>query len=630
MTFGKDLARLREEHPLFANHYIAYQELKDAVENGDVSVLMGLLRQELDRINDIVEVEMFALQGALQVRCRKAAESSPDAVDEESLENLAAAIVRLHTFVETSYQGFQKIMTRCSERQETASCSWFLARVEAAPFRHYSFDDLLVPLGQLYAVLRQQQPGPNDSLFRGLGLQALSPTGEGNSQVFFVSGKDVMRVKINILKNLRPAGAMIKAKTTQSDRDTSRIVSELSKSVVHVYLEGSSGNQYSERYKRRVGGFAAVAGSAGVLLRCRVAQGEDPTDPDQEVEVDIENEHCNATTFKLPQKAMGSLLSGAVDPKYRSASAGAVAEAIRRDDLRTAVSASFRRSSFTIEGKGGELEIASVDEHMLFRDEAALVDAKAWCSIASKTGTQTHWQVEFPGAILRLWLPGKGAEAFLRLAGIDAFGLKPAPGFSEALHGTALLHRELAVPLPPWIPSEDLMPVSKTSSLLKPRREPAPAEAKVDRGGKPKEGDKKKPVSKDMAAGGWCAALCGGASQDQQLLVDCKTPMSIERTLLRWLRSTMLLGGLSSFLVSSEDGSMQLNGVLLGCLAVMFTVLPTQSYWKRSVELQNPKSTQPKVDRFMPTMLAWSLSITLLATLVVSVCSETQAGAAAS
>lgn len=74
MTFGKELARLRQEHPLFANHYLAYQELKNAVEEGDVAKLMGLLRQELDKINDIVDVEMVALRGGLQVRCRKLAE----------------------------------------------------------------------------------------------------------------------------------------------------------------------------------------------------------------------------------------------------------------------------------------------------------------------------------------------------------------------------------------------------------------------------------------------------------------------------------------------------------------------------------------------------------------------------
>jgi len=637
MTFGKELARLRQEHPLFANHYIAYQELKDAVDNGEVPKLMGLLRQELDRINGIVEVEVVALRGSLQARCRKAADGGADSLDPDSLDQIAQSINRVHQFVEVNYQGFQKIMKRCTERQDTASCSWFLARVEAAAFRHYSFDELLVPLGQLHATLRQRRPRKSDEIASQLASKALSPLGEDRAQVFFVEAKDVMRVKTALLKALQPVGAMLKAKTTQATRDTSRMVSKLGTPSMHLYLEGASGTQYSERYRRRLGVVAGSPGNAGVLLRCRMSAPptgeagavEDWTDPEHDVEIDVEDDAGNVSVLRLPQRLMTAFLDGQLEAKYRSFTAQAAAEAIQRDGLRPAVSASFVRSTFTSGRTGSEL--ASIDEDIFFRDEAALADAKAWCFAVSKTGAAAvaSPQVEFPGAVLRVWLPPEASMELLQMAGLEAFDLQHVPSFSEALHGTALVHREVATPLPPWIPSESLTPAIAPSTLLLPRASAASARnlAVVAEGaGKSKESSK----AVASGAGGsssrrkiTCCCRRGAQKRgDVKLKVDCKTPLAIERTLLRWMRSTVLLASLSSFLVSGPSPSMQLNGLLLGLVSLLFVGLPAHSYRRRSLELMNPSSQQPKVDRFMPMAMAWSFSIILLATLIVNVSAD--------
>eukprot|EP00429_Kryptoperidinium_foliaceum_P019315 CAMPEP_0176040592 /NCGR_PEP_ID=MMETSP0120_2-20121206/20128_1 /TAXON_ID=160619 /ORGANISM="Kryptoperidinium foliaceum, Strain CCMP 1326" /LENGTH=639 /DNA_ID=CAMNT_0017373989 /DNA_START=27 /DNA_END=1946 /DNA_ORIENTATION=- len=639
MTFGKELARLRQEHPLFANHYIAYQELKDAAASGEVPKLMRLLQQELDRINDLVSVEMAALRSGLQVRYRKATEGSTGFLDAESIDNLAEAIDRMHQFVEVNYQGFQKIMKRCSERQDTASCTWFLAQVQAAPFRHYSFDELLVPLGQLRAAHRQQRAGQSEATMSDIASKALSPVGEGQSQVFFVQAKDVMRVKLALLQKLSPVGAMCKAKTTQATRDTSRMVSKLSRRTVHIYLEGASGNQYAERYRRRVEGSAAASGS-GVLLRCRLAAAqdgepgtiEDLTDPEHEAEIDVEDEAGRVTMARLPQRLMNALMEGTVDAKHRSPASLAAAEVIKRDGLRPAVSASFIRSSFAADSKDSAApELVSIDEAIFFRDEAALADTKAWCFAASKTGAATvaSPQVDFPGAVLRVWLPPQESAELIRMTGLEKFDLQHVPSFSEAMHGMALVHRELATPLPPWIPSETLTPTYQRSSLFIPKAAPAPALGGAGAGkaaGKPKEGEK---TAAGGAPGGgsfrrtlMCCAGRSARAPDMRLKVDCKTPLAIERTLLRWMRSTVLLASLSSFLVSASSPSMQLNGLLLGLVSIVFVALPAHNYWCRSIELMNPASQQPKVDRFMPTAMAWSFSVIMLATLVVNVTTE--------
>merc|ERR1711953_1250936 len=49
--------------------------------------------------------------------------------------------------------------------------------------------------------------------------------------------------------------------------------------------------------------------------------------------------------------------------------------------------------------------------------------------------------------------------------------------------------------------------------------------------------------------------LCGpeDASKERELRVDAKTPMANERTLLRWLRSAVLLSSVSALLSSFPD-----------------------------------------------------------------------------
>mmetsp|Transcript_4139 Transcript_4139/g.10474 ORF Transcript_4139/g.10474 Transcript_4139/m.10474 type:complete len:652 (+) Transcript_4139:97-2052(+) len=640
MTFGKSLSRLRKENPLFANHYINYKELKDAVGEADVGKVMNLLRTELDKINDIVEVQWEALSGELMARMRKLGGDKLGAeVDGESLENLSQAVVWLHSFIETNYLGFQKVVQKCAESQETASCSWFLARVEAASFRQHRFDELLVPLGRLYTAFRQAHGPGERAALHGLEDQALPMSGDGNAQVFFVPISQVMKAKVALLKVLEPAATMIKAKTNQGTRDTSRVTAEFRQKVTHVYFESSRGDQYAERLRRRVDGFAATTGPVGFLLQCHVAPPPlaeagapgDPSDPYHEVSVEIQDESYVVSKLTLLQKNMPAFLSGKAtgdSPVETWAT-----EAILKDQLRPAVSSSSFRSSFTAASSAGKAGAAlvSIDEQVSFRDEAALADDKAWCFAASKTGAaSTSWsQVDFPGAILRIWLPASSANSLLGLLGVPDLDLKPVPGFSEALHGTALLHRELANPLPPWIPSETLVLAAGRSTLVVSPHGDEKGLLDVP-GGKSQRVDKKPTESKKSGSAArslrrtWCA-MCGGGDaaapvkDDPKLLVDCKTPMAIERTLLRWMRSTILLGSLSSLLMSGSSFDMQLNGVLLGLVCLIFTIFPLMSYVKRSRELSNPKAKQPKVDRTMPRILALSFSVVMFSTVCVNV-----------
>lgn len=532
----------------------------------------------------------------------------------------------------------------CQERPETSSCAWFFANVETAPFRQRNFDALLVPLGRLYSMWRQQQPG--DSLARGTqqsarGTQqaALPTSSEGNSQAFFISADQVVKAKVAILKMLQPMATETKAKTTSNTRDTSKFRTILGQPHTHVYLDSAQGDQYKERYKRLVD-VGAASTSGAVLLRFRLGQppeGEagvqgDPADPARVVEIDVQSSQGHSEVVSLPQKAMRAFLSGdAVGDAAKQAAA-----AIKQGQLRPAVSACLTRSSFGAEEDAGKVssELLSVDERIMFRDEAAPASAKAWArwgfavNEPDAASAASAASKAFSGAVLHVWLPPKETTTLLDSLGLTSIGLDPMPGFSEALHATALLHGELAVPVPPWMKkfrTSGGHRRQKSSLLDQPADAPAPgsppkepAERAPAPGSPPKEPAEKKVGEKKEAKKPDAPKEGPKKPEDPPLKIDCKTPMAIERTLLRWMRSTVMLASLSALLLSGTTFAMQVNGALIGLVSILFVILPARDFIRRSKVLSDPKAKQPKVDRAVIGILSWSLSAILLATVMVS------------
>jgi len=609
MVLGKELARVSEANPRYKAFFVDYDKLKKTADSGDAATLMALLQRELSQVNDIADVEWEALVSQLKTWLNKA-EAKGVMDDVQSLDNLTKALLQLHEFSEINYTCFRKIMNRCGERQSTSSCTWFMERIDNSPFRVRNWDIALAQLGQLYAMWREKSKGaPTPG--------AAFTVGECSAEAFLVPMANVMQVKVALLKQLRPASKQVRIPTTSNMRSTESTY-DFKQALCHVYLDSARGDQYRERYKRRVEGRTESA--RGALLQCRLATGDGHADPNTEVHLDVEDSEGVKAECVLPQKAMASLMNGSILPDKYPGCAKALESAatvIKDCELRPCVSVNFSRSSFG--GDGGEVLVA-LDEDIFFRDEAAS-DAKAWCPSASKAGNKER-QVAFVGGLLRVWYaPGVRAQCFDPTAyGIEAEDLQLVPGFSEALHGMALIHREVASPLPPWIPAEALPAPTFTSTLLQPRTvEPsvAPPSKKPDQ----KAAAVKAALNEaNDVVNTRCWEVCLGKYQpEKEMLVDCKTPLSIERTLLRWLRSTVILGSLSAFLVSSPSFGNQINGVLLGLVSLIFVVMPLKSFIRSSLQLMNPKSKQPKVDRVMPWIMASSLGAVLAATLVVDI-----------
>eukprot|EP00933_Yihiella_yeosuensis_P036830 TRINITY_DN30646_c0_g1_i1.p1 TRINITY_DN30646_c0_g1~~TRINITY_DN30646_c0_g1_i1.p1 ORF type:complete len:131 (+),score=17.86 TRINITY_DN30646_c0_g1_i1:85-477(+) len=109
------------------------------------------------------------------------------------------------------------------------------------------------------------------------------------------------------------------------------------------------------------------------------------------------------------------------------------------------------------------------------------------------------------------------------------------------------------------------------------------------------------------------------ADKAAKIKTDAKVPLSAERTLLRWLRSAVILSSLSAFLSSLPEKASQVNGLLLGIVALLFVIIPGVKYVRRSLDLTKAQAVQPKVDRALVDVLSFATATVLTAVLMVDI-----------
>ncbi|CAE8596952.1 unnamed protein product, partial [Polarella glacialis] len=224
---------------------------------------------------------------------------------------------------------------------------------------------------------------------------------------------------------------------------------------------------------------------------------------------------------------------------------------------------------------------------ILFLDETLAQDPSAWCRLAAPSLERC---VPFPNAVLRL---SSELSVELRTELLDA-GLVQVPYFSKALTGMLLVHEDKVRPLVPLL-NEFLL-------TAKSRLQSERSTAEPDTGQLRPEATERVPVSESrsgrevpevsaaVTVAGTSTTTCAciqrrwasvcsviaratehaRSSEDEELHVDCKSPMANERTVLRWLRSAIILCSLSAFLSSQEDVSDQINGLLLAVVSILF------------------------------------------------------------
>mmetsp|Transcript_144682 Transcript_144682/g.204651 ORF Transcript_144682/g.204651 Transcript_144682/m.204651 type:complete len:135 (-) Transcript_144682:65-469(-) len=108
-------------------------------------------------------------------------------------------------------------------------------------------------------------------------------------------------------------------------------------------------------------------------------------------------------------------------------------------------------------------------------------------------------------------------------------------------------------------------------------------------------------------------------AKDDLKVLDPKVPLSIERTLLRWLRSAVILSSLSVFLLHLGDKASRLNGSLVAIAALIMVTVPIFKFLRRSLDVSKAKAVQPMTDRGLVQVVSFILAGVLSTVLLVSV-----------
>eukprot|EP00931_Biecheleriopsis_adriatica_P103960 TRINITY_DN7872_c1_g1_i1.p1 TRINITY_DN7872_c1_g1~~TRINITY_DN7872_c1_g1_i1.p1 ORF type:complete len:674 (-),score=142.90 TRINITY_DN7872_c1_g1_i1:35-2056(-) len=656
MKFGKEIKKQSSEHPRYKNFYLNYKELKLAVNQlrqvlsaspsvastspparlGSAGGLAGggvcleearfrdLLRQQLEKVNNFVKLQWEVIIGELRARQRTQSASSAQA-----LESLAEELIKLDRFVRVNAEGFRKISKKCDKHCNTAFLAWFMPQVEAAPFRQCDFDIPLRQLGRLYAKIRAHHPDPGDGV---------------SEEVYVVPLERIMAAKVALAQHFDVPGSTSGSSASSTSRVLPRFEEKTagaSRRLHALWCDNARGEQFSSRYQRHG---QSGASRPAIDFRLRWA-GPDAASKagqgDQDVvHLDVAYSAAGATLeVPLKQREAAALVAGqnvlgalAISQDAKQALLD-VQRIISEGGLSPWVSASFCRSVFERKDGGSSGQPAAVlDEDLVFQDETSGArDPASWCS--SGDGKL----VAMPKAVLRL----RGGAPLELVAKLQDLGLLQVAFFSKGLCGMLMLHQEQLRGLDGC--PEDLSVEAFFRSSEGPKATPErlgadrpgglEPETHAGNGCPPPRSPASVPARNPGAAAaaaaflGWAAerlqafarATAGaweGPAKD--LLVDCKTPLSNERTVLRWFRSAVLLASLSALLSSSAGISNQLNGLLLGGVAVLFVFWPLAHFDRRSREIEKPwVSGQPAAHRTMPQALAMCLATILTAVLVV-------------
>lgn len=679
MKYGKEIEALRTKYPRFRNFYLNYKELKRTIKSltstagagvesqqsprhrprvvagspGGQAIVADFLKTQLAKINNFVELQHEVIEGEARTRLRVDKEPCVD-----ELDVLARSILDLDGFVRANFTGFRKITKKCDKKLGTTFSAWFMPQVETALFMKLDFAALLTQLGQLYSRWR-----------RCSGQALAQETVESRVDTFLVPPEALMATKLHLLKYL-DTGVAGDAETRKR-RPSNRMVAPArlgqAEVVTHVYFDNANGDQYAARQRRGSGG----SGQFGPvpIFRCRWS-GENKGAADVEVHIDALSSEGSAQAT-LKQRDMAAFFAGTLDANAVVVSNGAaeedretaersvrlvqrVQEAIRDGGHTPLLSAMFETSTYSQRDAMSERAVsAHLEQDYMFIDEQGSGDARsAWCTAASGCAPGTTSSQKLLDAVLRVHVP-TGAMDLQWLHQLPSVAnVHRAPAFSRAMHGIALLHPEIAVPAPSWMAPQaraaeepsSLEPglgtsnghtAARSTSAADggPAQRPEAASASAAPGAPksrqdplsvPSSGSKvagKKVTSHSTGLVRHLRALCSAPMYDQrELRVDLKTPLANERTLLRWLRSAVLLASLSALLSSSTaDPASQLNGLLLSSLALLFCFWPVLIFRRRSFEYAEgqAKTGQPKADRALPQAMALSLIVILCAVLAV-------------
>lgn len=605
MKFGKEIRRHAETHPRYRNFYLAYKELKGLIKRDERTKLRELLRQQLLKISGYAELQSETIGGEIRYILQKR-NPLPLDVTRDRLQTLVEDYMELFEFWNVNQEGFRKICKKIDKKCQDRCSKWFLPMVETCEFRCKDWDLSLLLLGQVH----------------GLVVAPELLEGSLRDEVILIPAQDVMKAKV-ILGTVCLGPPDPRPETSDAlHRNPSRsLFTEIRKvkPITHlVWLDSPELSQFLQRYRRRNCELFLEDTPAVSEFRFRWVEGAA-----EDVFLDIVYRNREQHSVRMRHSEVADLC--AQKPAGRAERAvEEIRHLINDNGLLPVVSCSFRRTTFGLvkhSMQDDSAPLAVLDEDIVFIDEWREKRTKQWCRMLEEAESPTQEGRHTLGwALLRL-KRGAPAGAAQKLREL---GMSQAHFFSKALCGTLIFQQAALLRLP--IPVDfSLQTVFRLSTAGFPLPENEIIEESIDEPGRSSPASPATEAEPAWAAekmAAWCRYFrslntSDGRNGEDLLLVDCKTPTSNERTVLRWFRSAVMMLSVSAFLTSNDGFANQINGLLLGAVALLCVFWPLSLFHQRSAMIQKPRGLgQPATDRAMPQALGFALASILTSVLV--------------
>eukprot|EP00928_Gymnodinium_smaydae_P014837 TRINITY_DN15448_c0_g3_i1.p1 TRINITY_DN15448_c0_g3~~TRINITY_DN15448_c0_g3_i1.p1 ORF type:complete len:738 (+),score=88.98 TRINITY_DN15448_c0_g3_i1:60-2273(+) len=503
MKFGKQLESL--ELPKYRGYYVQYKDLKKAIkvftgqERTQATVeevthwtssflrlgpnpnvppearLQEILVRELERVSKFAELEEVSLRSQLDrlsedvQKSEKGGESISDADLVIKLRDVGDEIVHLGRFAQLNFSAFRKILKKYDKWSKSATTPWFMPQVARAPMMTVKYDELILKISHIAALLRQRtqlEAGPS-------GEAGRCPPSVGTPQgatevVFLVDSKDTIRVKVELalqaaftLTPVAAPGSSSRERTRSSyfdSKDFSVYRAHAAKFAEHLTdLDKGTGVLPCASVHLR---------SCGDDIKCLALDSPEPSPTRSDVHLldfDVTHVMKGKQSDAIKPANATPKLAGAVpaDSGKVAQATVATAQRILRDrGLSAKAQSSFVRSVF-----GGDVHSGIT---VVVDEDVRVAKLSAWDGTAVDS-------TSFPYDVMSIAFSSKVAREFPNWMQrvFDCADVFQVTGFSKAAHAIGHFYAESnGLKRPHWyrrvMSDEDSAPVSETASASGP------------------------------------------------------------------------------------------------------------------------------------------------------------------
>ncbi|CAE7706339.1 VTC4 [Symbiodinium pilosum] len=604
----------------------------------------GMLRAELNKVNDFACVKHEDIFLGLRKVCAQCKKLQPDEIENKAanIRELGEQIVHLDMFVRLNYVGFQTLTEKFDDLLGTAGSALFVSGLHCEPFCNIRFDDILILLGLAWALWRTAQSTeqskdatwkPPESFIR-------------NTSKYWVAPEKVVLLKTRIVEHL--PYLIFGASQTEQEKllepfalldleydglDEQKAMSaysgtmEESQLLSSVYFDSPEATSYQERIRREEG---------ARLVRFRW-YGENNQETDKEIYVERKIHHEGWGGKKsakercvIPQKDIFAFMKGKYDingyfkqleeqgmysekaRKNMKSIAVEVNKIIQEKKLQPIIRTSYYRCAFQL-ATDNKVRI-SLDTQMSLLNEymAGGHQNQPWCHVATDS-LQRDDVYRFPYAILEIKLQDVSEAPLWLRQTLNDIGAIQVHKFSKFQHAMAFLHPQRVPILPHWHKDFQEWQNKKDDAAASYRRRQklSPKERiQAERGSSFTEHDLAVPmVEKVVAPGGE-----GHFLKDMENL-DPKAVFANERTLLHYAEKGMYVAAVAVVAINHHSRDVKIFGLVLSAVTAAYYVWILVAYFERLKEITG----RSKVVKNREARLDWEVGPWLAAGMVLLV-----------